>query len=421
MEFHCALFSERNTPAVKRDQHRLIDALQRHLARMGVACGQQRLPPTTAGREAQSGLLTIAAHEVRIVVKRLPLVAERIVEALALHHARHALGARPATLLVVHLERLPNGAERWLDEVARIQGVTRAPANWAVLSSAGGAIIQLPLARRARATVPDDALAEAAKAADAAPHHLTDIHASDVAMAILKIALLRSAPADRVDWKVLGAWPAGGQRHQLTDLTRITTIAAMAEHLAVSKSAIYTVHQALARRGWIVAKRGQLAEIADIPAVVSWWIDQRKHRQVRTIPVAPLYEAPALSHKSALTWLRGRFQADGGPWAVSGWAACQLHRRLVLNDPVGKPLVVVVRGPASRVRQAWSLADVPAERALFHLQSSPTPAATFAMATDVRGLPCVDLWEAALDVASDPQRGIEQTRAIADALFPSGP
>jgi hypothetical protein len=93
----------------------------------------------------------------------------------------------------------------------------------------------------------------------------------------------------------------------------------------------------------------------------------------------------------------------------------------VLNDPVGKPLVVVVRGPASRVRQAWSLADVPAERALFHLQSSPTPAATFAMATDVRGLPCVDLWEAALDVASDPQRGIEQTRAIADALFPSGP
>jgi hypothetical protein len=398
---------------MRREQQITCAALLRHLAQAGV---KAELAP---GAEAQGGQrLIIGTRAFPLLVKNVPVLAERIVESAALHLLR-TRRSPAGQLLVLRVERLPGGRSSWIDELAQIQRSLRSAAGWAVVSDRGGALLQLPAAGIAMAHRPDHQPA-AGQAAPAATHHLADLHASDVAMAALKFSLLRAAAAGWIDWTVIGPMDAAAPRAGEVDLRRIDSISALAAHLRVSNSALYTVYSALAERGWVISRRGRLAEIGDIPAVVAWWIDQRKHRRVRTVPVAPLYQAPQPSQRAALAWLRGVDQSGAMNWAVTGWAACQLHRRSVLNHTALKPVVVTVRGPVGALRQAWSLHEVPAERALFQLQSSPASVTAFAMATRKRGLPTVDLWEAALEVAGDPQRGIEQTRAISEALFGGG-
>jgi hypothetical protein len=395
---------------MRREQQTTCEALLRHLVQAGVKAALDSGAQTPGGQR-----LVIGAHAFPLQVKAVPVLAERIVESAALHLLR-ARRAPAGQLLVLRVERLPGGQRRWIDELTVIQRSLRSTAGWAVVSDRGGALLQLPGAGLEMALHPDPQSAEG-HAGLAANGHPTDLHASDVAMAALKISLLRAAAAGWIDWTVIGPGGGGAAQAVAADLRRIDSVSALAAHLRVSNSAIYTVYSALSERGWIVSRRGRLAEIGDLTAVVAWWIDQRKHRRVRTVPVAPLYQAPAPSQRAALAWLRTVDQSGAINWAVTGWAACQLHRRSVLNHTALKPVVVTVRGPVGALRQAWSLHEVPPERALFQLQSSPASVTAFAMATRKRGLPTVDLWEAALEVASDPQRGIEQTRAIAEALF----
>ncbi len=397
---------------MRRPQHAAGEALVRHLAQAGVAAVLRPAAAAGGGTRLMLGERAFPLH-----IRTVPVLAERIVESAALHLLR-TRRADSGPLLVLRVERLPSGHGGWVDELTRIQRALRSTAGWAVVSDRGGALLQLPAAGIEMRQSPDLQPA-AGQAAAAAPGRHADLHASDVAMAALKISLLRAGAAGWIDWTVIGQ-AAAGQPAGEVDLRRIDTVAAHPPQLRVSHSPIYTVYSALAERGWIISRRGRLAEIGDLAAVVGWWIDQRKHRRVRSVPVAPLYQAPASGQRAALAWLRRADPGAAATWAVTGWAACQLHRRSVLNHGASKPVVVTVRGPVGALLQAWSLHEVAPERALFQLQSSPAAVTAFAMATRQRGLPTVDLWEAALEVASDPQRGIEQTRAIAEALFRGG-
>jgi hypothetical protein len=123
-----------------------------------------------------------------------------------------------------------------------------------------------------------------------------------------------------------------------------------------------------------------------------------------------------------MRWLKQQTATDEIRWAITGWRACSLHGLSVLVDDDTKPVEIVVSDVVPTVLQRWQLRPAPnAEQPVMLISRTSTPIATFSGVDRIAGLPVVDPWQAAMDVAGDPQRGIEQATAIADALWLSKP
>ncbi len=344
-------------------------------------------------------------------VRRPSAAGTRIIDALKLHvtdverqrAGRPLVGRssdeRPADeLLVVLVPRLPDlgGAVGQLAGEAAWQ-----EAAWAVVSAGGGYHLAIPgLPRplsapdRLRSKVPKQVV----RAIDPVQRDLT--------AAILTLLMLR-----RVDWSRLRRRPA---------CLLIETPQELAAKLGIGRSVLYAALSDLEERGWIVPQHGRLPELVDLPGLATRFLDHAKHRRRVQRAVAPLY-ATWTSREQVVDWLRQQtMQGEGHGWAVTGWQACQQHGLGVLTNLASKPVEIVVNGAIDAVLRRLGLQETPTSTSTTVLVSgADMPQATFLgvdQETKTR-YGVVDPWQAALAVACDPQRGIEQATAIADSLW----
>ena len=392
---------------------RIEQALVRHLTAAGISCTPEPCPPEHSSGSADAVGITIGGQHFITRQRSLPDVPERILEVLSLHVLRTGTGTgtgtgtdnAPPGLMIVTVPRLPRSKSNWTAELREAQRHVQSPAAWAILSRQGGCLISLPPCGDRFIARDDQHDIRAEKPSRAREPR------SDVALAVLKSIMIKG---------VAETLPTSGGNHRLQESAttwETETIADLAQRLGISKAGAYGAIGDLIQHGWMKSRRGKIPSISNLSAIVTWWIDRRRHRLLRTFPVAPLYEAFAPGDPRVLAWLGEKYSPAENSWAISGWTACALHKRLAINDISDKPIVVSLAGPIRDMVTNWSLREVPAGEAMFHFQRSPHPLTTFSCISVIRGLPVVDPWEAALDVVGDPQRGPEQAAAIADALF----
>ncbi len=344
-------------------------------------------------------------------VRRPSAAGTRIVEALKLHVTDverqqankplvgRAAEERPADeLLVVLVPRLPD----LRDAVGQLARETAwQDAAWAVISTAGGYHIAIPGLPR-----PLSAADRARPGAAKSEIRAVDPVQRDVTAAILGLLLLR-----RVDWSRLRRRP---------ECLLIETPQELANSLGVGRSALYAALSELEDRGWIASRHGRLPELVNLPGLVTRFLDHAKHRRRTQRVVAPLYAAWT-AREQVENWLRQQaINGAGEGWAVTGWQACQQHELSALSSVESKPIEIVAVGEIDGLLRRLGLQEMPMPTTSTLLVSSAaTPLATF-LGVDREakaGYAVVDPWQAALAVASDPQRGIEQATAIADSLW----
>ncbi len=381
------------------EQPTALMALVRHLKTQAVQC-------TVLDESAPDSVIRIAGEDLPIGSRSLPNVPERLLEVLSLHVLRSALPSGAKSLMLITVPRLPRAKADWSSALCASQKQLQSRAPWAILSERGGCMIYLPALGDRFIEVPDrdDVLNEALEAITA--HEPS----SDVELAVLKSILLTKTldPSRRLRYHYV---------HQSSKLGLPNTILDLAQWLGVSRASVYNAIGGFIQYGWMQSQRGRIPVIRATSEIIAWWLEKRRHRRMRTIPVAPLYESVSMKKSRIHEWLRKQRKPNGDRWAITDWSACSLHKKLAVNDISGKPFTISVKGSLRSLMTEWSLREVPSDQALLHLQRSPHPITTFSWVTEIDGLPVVDPWEAAIDVVSDPQRGPEQASVICDDLF----
>jgi hypothetical protein len=372
---------------------------------------QAALEPHGGIATANDGRWLVGSRTFLPRVRRPAAAGTRIVDALKVHvtdverqRAGKALVGRareerPAEeLLVMLVPRLPDIG----DAVGQLAHEPAwHDAAWAVISTHGGYHVAIPGLPRPLSS-PDRTRPSAAT-------QLTlgvDPVQRDLPAAILSLLLLRRV--NRTRWRRPPA------------CLLIETPQVLASALGVGRSALYAALNDLEDRGWILPRHGRLPDLVDLPGLVNRFLDYAKHRRRRQRAVVPLYAAWT-TRDHVMDWLRQQAVPGAGPsWAVTGWQACQQHGLSVLTNLASKPVEIVVAGEMDNLLRRLSLQEVSAPTASTLLLSrAATPLATvLGLDQDAAsGYAVVDPWQAALAVASDPQRGIEQATAIADALW----
>lgn len=325
--------------------------------------------------------------------------AERLLEILVLHGLRSHTDPGRSRVMVVRVPSLPQGLTRVREDLRQLVGARTG--DWIVLSDRGGFDLHLPSLRTEARR--DDGKSPAALGGPGSSPGPRDPWRSEITLAVLHVLLGRQVRTQRFP-------------HAWGSIVDAPTLPALAAALQASPSAIYHAIASLRERGWIDHRRSTVPHLVDIPAVVQRWLDQQRHVDARPTAVAPLYQ-PLKEVAAAGTAYLLHASPDVPPWAITGWEACRRHRALILQDARTKPLTIVTGGPQSAFLDAWKLRVVPERDARFWLLTTARPKATLCGATRVQGLPVVNPWQAALDVAADPYRGIEQAMAIADACW----
>jgi len=379
----------------------MFERLSGHLNDQGVSCDITQ-------SDAPGSAMHIAGTSVAVICRSLPDVPERLLEVLSLHILRGASSQGAGTLMLIVVPRLPRAKDDWSGDIRSAQKRLRSRAPWAIISHRGGCLACLPAHKRRLIVVPDRHV-DAHSSQDALATHEVS---SDVALAVLKSMVLSKTPGGA---RLQGQRTHGNGFHSGPGAP--DTLMSLARRLGVSRASVYNAIGEFVRNGWVRAQRGQLPVIRAPADMLNWWLDKRRHHQSRRIAVAPLYETPPTRRTHILDWLRNHYKASDVAFALTGWSACALHRRLVVNDIGSKPITISVRDSIGSAMSTWSLREVADDRAFLHLQKSPHPLTTFSWLHDIDGLPVVDLWEAAIDVVSDPQRGFEQACAIRDDVF----
>lgn len=399
-------------------EYRWQSEYRSYFATMAMQADKDAFVGLQAALEAHGGIATsndggwlIGSRSFIPRVRRPSAAGTRIVDALKVHvtdverqRAGKALVGRaqeerPAEeLLVVLVPRLPDIGDA-------IGQISREPAwqdaAWAVISTSGGYHVAIPGLPRPLSS-PDQTRSIAAKPVTGG----VDPMQRDLPAAILSLLLLR-----RVDWTRLRRRP---------ECLLIETPLELASKLGIGRSALYAVLNELEDRGWILPRHGRLPDLVDLPGLVTRFLDHAKHRRRTQRAVAPLYAAWT-TRDQVMDWLRQQaVQGAGQGWAVTGWQACQQHGLSALTNLASKPVEIVIAGEIDDLLSRLSLQEMPAPTAsTLLISSAATPQATFlGVGQDAKSrYAVVDPWQAALAVASDPQRGIEQAMAIADSLW----
>jgi hypothetical protein len=347
----------------------------------------------------------------------LPAVPERILEAIKAHlfeslqrehgglehHETTLEKPKRDTVLLVRVPYFPTSA-RFTQQLEALTVARPKRAAWAIVSDGGGAYLSFPESKAV--SIPDDHTMEAARMTAEAVRTMRNPWSSDVASALMTILLMRRAQP-RSQWS---DW---------TPSAAVQDIEALAIYLGVGRSTLYGVILEFERDGWMSSERGRLPTLTDIPGLVNWFFDHRKHVRDQRLAVVPLYAPAWKIHDDILHWLRTTAGTSSITWAITGWQACALHDLGVLVNSDVKPMEIVVREPVSAVLREWQLKSQPYTGGpSLHVIATPMPITTFACTgIPIKGLPVVDPWQAALHVISDPNRGIEQATAIVDSLW----
>ena len=278
-----------------------------------------------------------------IKTKSSPAFPERILEMLKAHlyeiylqeedgktNARDSSSAHhnePRPVLVIRVPYLPT-AGRFKGQLDRIARSQPPQAAWAIVSEGGGA--HLSLAGQATVTIPDDRPVDQVALSAMTASNMKDPWGSEASLALLTILLMRRAqPQEK--WR---HWSTILQAKDNKDL---------ALRLGFSRSTLYGVTEALTKRGWLEPRRSDLPIIIDLPGVVNWFFDHKKHAHAKREPAVPLYSPAWKTHADIIRWLKLKSVDTPITWAVTGWRACTLHDLSVLVDPETKPVEIVSR------------------------------------------------------------------------------
>lgn len=346
--------------------------------------------------------LLVAAKDGRrrpITLRRIAAPSRFLVESTILHGlAEQALNRDDGPVVVVSVPRLiPRATERIADLAAPMASHG---GDWAIISDAGGAILHLPswgIARQDR----DERKAIVRSQVSGR------LEFSDATSWILKVLLLSRLPKrpEQYWWGgPQGAWSSGQD---------------LASACKVSISMVYRVLETLRQRSWVEMDRGQGIRILRPRAILEAWLTQHRHREPASIPVRPLHGWTPGGAKAAMDWLSKQHTqtANEAGWAVCGWAACNLNGTAFVTDIDSRQVRIACLGAPDRLIDAWNLmrCDDPRDAAfgIVPVQAERS----FAGSTSVAGLlPVVDVIQSALDVVSDPARGLDQAEHIMEVV-----
>jgi hypothetical protein len=192
----------------------------------------------------------------------------------------------------------------------------------------------------------------------------------------------------------------------------------------VGRATAYRLQRVMRAEGLL--SEGTRLKLAGADRLLNQWLEVEKSvPKAAYIPVKPLY--PPKSPKAgrdaqlAIAWLHEvetSARAKGGMVALTGWQAVVAHG---LNIVVGdRPVTAVVplKSHLDHLLTDGGVRDCPPEEAWAYLTVARDRRSAFAGTVPREGkVPVVDLWQAALDVASDPSRGFDQAMAIAARLI----
>ena len=358
----------------------------------------------------------VHGQPVTLHTRSLPSSTERLLEPIILHAMRQrTLVVSEDVLLVIVVPQLPSTWHQLVDDVGmllggplRLHDARQVPTSgrWVIVSELGGCIIN-GLSGVESSAHPDTPGMLGPRSSPSVIQQKKDPRRSDIAMCILKLLFARAIQGSE-------AWCN-------TQHLGFTTTSALARSLAISESAAYGIISDLQSRQWVAVDKKHGPQLVQAPEVAEWWLMLARTTRHARIALRPLYPSTQLTDPGErLEWLRTRTEVPGCHWAVNGWTACDLHQQSFLMDSTGKPCCIALVGTFAQLARAWELVicDDPLDaRAFLQIDVVEHPRSVLVGRLTLQGLPCVDLWQAALDVVSDQDHGLEQARAIMEYLL----
>lgn len=331
--------------------------------------------------------------ELRLDLRRIPTpgrtLQEQAIALAALRLAASPVDAEVANALAIVVPTIPVG---FAEGVRRLLAPLGTPTlNIIIVSAADGWWCWLP-GVGIDAVEPDRTQA---RGADRNPP-MRELPLTAVNQWLLKILLLGRAPT---------AWWSGPR----LDATKGRDLAGIA---TVGSSTAYRLVAALTARGWL----GNDLRLRRTDALVRYWLDHARHAPIAARPVRPLFGG--LDQPEAVqAWIRKQGPVADCPWALGSWAACAAHGVAMVTGTTR--LSIHAMGSVESLMRAWELTPCEERDAAFVIEacepSMVRPLAGGAVVID--GIPVVDIWQAALDVARDPGRGGDQAWAIAQRII----
>lgn len=357
--------------------------------------------------------------------RSLQPVLERMLEPIAMHAMRERRpllnDGPPPELLIIAVERLPMNFERLRKMAGAIIGRSLdyqrsdasddqkpvTPGNWMVISELGGFILNLPLFDVGREQE-DSPLITGPRLAAMVISNMRDPLRSDVTQVVIKALLAKSTKASK---------------EILPDrFLDFTSTSSMAKCLGIAESSAYGAMKELCERNWGGVDRKIGPCLHEPKKVAKWWLDQAKDMKQYRIYLRPMLPGKHLPDiDSRVEYISSKKPLSTCSWAINGWSAIALHDHLFITSIAKKPLSIAFRGSIETMMMEWNLSysDGPHDpRIILVVDLLESQRSPLLGATDIRPrVQVVDLWQAALDVVNDPDRGSEQAIAIMEYLF----
>lgn len=283
--------------------------------------------------------------------------------------------------------------------------------NLAVLSRNGGAVIRLP-SWNLDAVEPDPE-----PTAPKSLHLTRGPGPDDLTFTAGTVRLLKSLLYTEVH--VAGGPASSWWQGQLGPFP---SVEAWARGTKVSRATAYRLHRILQDAGHLAS--GPRLTLVGAERLLERWANAASmEAAARFIPIKPLYAPPKSDDtpNAKRTWLRTVEQdlhTWGGLIAINGWhALAVLGGNIVIGD---RPLTAVVpsRRILNKIITAGPVRNCTPQEAWAHLTVAKQRHAVFdGTVAHAGATPVVDLWQAALDVTQDRNRGFEQAQAIIRMLM----
>jgi hypothetical protein len=334
-------------------------------------------------------------HRAQVSIRRVAPSRYQI-EAAVAHAILTQATDDQASIRLVHVPVLPADIRERLD--ALLAARMGADPAIAVVSDGGGAYLRLAPWNVAT-DWPDDASDAALMPASSAPWSYTD--ASQWVLKLLLLGPLRQ----NLWWQAPDHWD--GMLRSGPEIARVS---------GITVPSAYDMLERLRQTGWIAHRRGLPIRLTRPEHILADWLLVARRARPGRLPIKPLFPRGA-DDADQIAWLArlaSRLPATT-PWALTSWAACQLHHVDISTDASAYPVTIAAAGDQVEILSRLECSACEPGDAVAYLDLRPGKHA-FRGVVRHGGVPVVDLVQAALDVASDPARGLEQAEHLVEII-----
>ncbi len=209
---------------------------------------------------------------------------------------------------------------------------------------------------------------------------------------MLKILLLRNAPEKH--WS--------GPRDEINNPTHLAKVA------QVSVQTAHSFVKALADRDFARVTRGKGVHLVRTRSLLDLWINDEKQQPTVKTFVRSIFG-------SLEDWEELLLAKSGASFAIGGFEACRRH--VALHAVPGDVPWVHIDGGVLELLNLWNLEFSGEPDAQMFFVKPRRSRSVFRGVSRQSGVPVVDILQAALDVASSPNRGLEQAEMIIDRVI----